>query len=234
MNLPIIITGTIVPQSNFVRIRDWRERRGQYIHALRFFCRDYGVIFLENSAYDFSCDNGFDIDNLTIIKLRDADSAGYELGKGHQEFKMLDAFLATGDAPSRFIKLSGRRTLKQIAYFQHNYARSTCQWFDLWQNDGFADTTFFCCDRNFYNAHLRGLYLLANDASGAIIEKIVYQALVQVPGIRFHPVTPLYEGVHGTSGNRLKGKRHLPTEARRFFRALLGKTRLDKRIIDWP
>jgi hypothetical protein len=231
--LPIIITGTIVPQSNFVHIVDWQVRKQQYLEALRYFCADYRVIFLENSAYDFAADNSFEMPNLSVVKLRDQDAAGFERGKGYQEFKMLDAYLAREDAPRRFMKLSGRRTLKQIGYFQRKYADSRYQWFDLWQNDRFADTSFFCCDLDFYNAHLRGLYAQANDGAGIIIERVVYDALESVPNVRFHPITPLYEGQHGTSGNRLKGKRHIPTEMRRLFRALMGKTKLDKRIFDW-
>ena len=233
MTLPIIITGTIVPQSNFVRIADWQVRRDQYVDALRYFCARYSVVFLENSSYDLSADRDFEMSNLSVVKLRDAERAARDLGKGYQEFKMLDRYLSDERAPGRFIKLSGRRTLKQIDRFQSLYAESAYQWFDLWQNDRFADTTFFCCDRKFYDSRLRGLYRQANDAAGVIIEKVVYDALESVPGIRFHPMTPLYEGRHGTSGNRLKGKRHIPTEARRFFRSLLGKTKLDKRIIDW-
>lgn len=233
MALPIIITGTIVPQSNFVRIVDWQVRRDQYLNALRYFCARYQVVFLENSSYDLSADASFEMANLTVVKLRDTESAAHDLGKGYQEFKMLDAYLGDASAPRRFIKLSGRRTLKQIDYFQSKYSESPYQWFDLWQNDRFADTTFFCCDRDFYNTHIRGLYRQANDAAGMIIEKVIYNALEAVPNVRFHSITPLYEGQHGTSGNRLKGKRHIPTEARRFFRSLLGKTKLDKRIFDW-
>lgn len=234
MSLPIVITGTIIPQSNFVHFTDWQVRKRQYLDSLRYFCDDYKVIFLENSIYDFASDNSFDINNLTVIKLRDAEEASYARGKGFQEFKMLDKYLSDDGAPQRFIKLSGRRTLKQIAYFQKKYAESSCQWLDLWQNDRFADTSFFCCDREFYNKHIRGLYLHANDAQGAIIERIVYDALETVQNVKFHPTTPLYEGQHGTSGNALKGEHHIPTQARRLFRSLLGKTKLDKRIIDRP
>lgn len=233
MRLPLIITGTIVPQSSFVHIKDVDLRREQYLTALRYFCTRDTVFFLENSTYDIEADSAFRMDNLHVVKLRD-DESDFNLGKGYQEFRMLDRFLSMDSAPARFMKISGRRTLKQIDYFQQKYADSRVQWFDLWQNDGFADTTLFCCDRDFYNAHLRGLYRQANDATGAIIEKIVYQALAPLPGVRFHPITPLYEGQHGTSGNPLKGRRHIPTELRRFFRALMGKTKLDQRIIDWP
>lgn len=231
--LPLVITGTIVPQSSFVHITDWRQRRDQYLQSLAYFCARDRVFFLENSAYEIESDPGFALPGLSVVKLRDSESAA-ELGKGYQEFRMLDEFLDRADAPARFMKLSGRRTLKQIDAFQQRYAASRTQWFDLWQNDGFADTTFFCCDLDFYRRHLRGLYRQADDARGEIIEKIVYRALADVPGVRFHPFTPLYEGQHGTSGNPLKGRRHIPTELRRFFRAALGKTKLDQRIIDWP
>jgi len=231
MKLPLVITGTIVPQANFVHIKDWQLRRGQYLEALRFFCKEYTVFFLENSAYDIEADNGFEMDRLTVVKLRNADDC-HDFGKGYQEFRMLDQFLSTDQAPPRFMKISGRRILIQIDYFQATYARSRWQYFDLWQNDGFADTSFFCCDLAFYKAHLLGIYAQANDSAGAIIEKLAYQALAKASNVRFHPVTPLYKGQHGTSGNRLKSKYHIPTELRRFFRRLQGKTKMDKRIFD--
>jgi len=86
MKLPLVITGTIMPQSNFVHITDWRLRREQYLDALRFFCESNAVFFLENSAYEIQGDSGFDLKNLTVVKLRDSENC-YELGKGHQEFK---------------------------------------------------------------------------------------------------------------------------------------------------
>lgn len=233
--LPIVITGTIIPQASFVQIADWQVRRQQYLEALRYFCeRGYQVFFLENSAYDLDADPDFDMPHLTTLKLRDDEPGGHQRGKGYQEFKMLDRFLASELAPRRFIKLSGRRTLHQIIYFQHRYRTPGKQWFDLWQNDGFADTTFFCCDLDFYDRHLRNLYTQANDTTGHIIEKVVYAALHELSDIYFHPLTPLFTGQHGTSGNTLKGKYHFPTEMRRKLRSILGKHKLDKRILDWP
>ncbi|PIX97965.1 MAG: hypothetical protein COZ24_02665 [Hydrogenophilales bacterium CG_4_10_14_3_um_filter_63_21] len=233
--LPLIITGTIIPQASFVHIADWQVRRQQYLEALRYFCeRGYRVFFLENSAYDMDADPDFAMAHLTTVKLRDEDASGYQRGKGYQEFKMLDRFLASEQAPQRFFKLSGRRTLHQISYFQNRYRAPGRQWFDLWQNDAFADTTFFCCDLDFYDQHLRALYAQADDGSGRIIEKVVYAALHGLPAVRFHPLTPLFTGQHGTSGNKLKGKYHFPTEMRRKLRSLLGKHKLDKRILDWP
>jgi len=230
MKLPLVITGTIIPQSNFVRITDWRLRRDQYLDALRYFCTGNKVFFLENSAYEIHADNSFELKNLTLVKLPDSENC-YDLGKGHQEFKMLDRFLLTDLAPLRFLKLSGRRKLLQIDYFQAKYTQNRWQYFDLWQNDGFADTSFFCCDLAFYNAHLRGIYARANDSTGAIIEKLTYRALANTPEVRFHPITPLYMGQHGTSGNKLKSKYHIPTELRRIFRRLQGKTKMDKKIL---
>lgn len=233
--LPLVITGTIIPQANFVHIADWQVRRQQYLEALRYFCEHgYPVFFLENSAYELDIDPDFAMPNLTSVKLRDEDATSFQRGKGYQEFKMLDRFLESGQAPRRFIKLSGRRTLHQITYFQNRYQAPDRQWFDLWQNDAFADTTFFCCDLDFYNRHLRGLYSQADDGSGLIIEKVVYTALNGLSGVHFHPLTPLFTGQHGTSGNKLKCRYHFPTEMRRKLRTLLGKHKLDKHILDWP
>lgn len=229
--LPLVVTGTIVPQASFVFIQNWQTRRKQYLESLSAMIRETRVYFLENSTYDLENDPDFRHPNLSLIKLRDTESA-YELGKGFQEFRMLDAFLDRDEAPQRFIKLSGRRTLKQQAFFQRRYARSGRQWFDLWQNDRFCDTSFFCCDRDFYRQHVKGLYREANDAAGRIIEHVLYDALASLPNIQFHPITPLFLGQHGTSGNPLKDNHHIPTELRRYFRRLLGKTKLDQKILD--
>ena len=84
--LPLVITGSIVPQSCFRRIADWQERRTQYIQGLRYFATRYPVYFLENSSYDWSQDANFKMANLTLVKLRDDDPEGFELGQGYKEF----------------------------------------------------------------------------------------------------------------------------------------------------
>lgn len=229
--LPLVVTGTIIPQASFVFIQNWQIRRNQYLESLLNMCKETRVFFLENSTYDLENDSDFRHPNLSLVKLQDNESA-YELGKGFQEFRMLDAFLDQDDAPQRFIKLSGRRTLKQLAFFQRRYAHTGRQWFDLWQNDRFCDTSFFCCDRDFYRQYVKGLYREANDAAGRIIEHVLYDALEAQSGIQFHPITPLFSGQHGTSGNPLKDNYHIPSELRRHLRRLLGKTKLDKKILD--
>ncbi len=170
------------------------------------------------------------MDNLSVRRFPDYEPSWHDLGKGYQEFLMLDRFLSGQDAPSRFIKLSGRRILIQMDSFQKRYAKQGLQWFDRWQNDGFADTTFFCCDLDFYRKYLIGTYVTANDAEGNIVEHVVYAALRDAPGVRFHPVTPRFIGYHGTSGTQIRSQRHIPTEVRRICRRLLGKTVLDKTI----
>ena len=228
--LPVIVTGTIIPHASFVAISDPLVRRNQYVEALSVLSHHSIVWFLENSDYDIDSDPTFRLPNLTVVRYPEYDPSWHALGKGYQEFRMLDSFLARAEAPRRFIKLSGRRILLQMDAFQARYQTPGLQWMDRWQNDGFADTTFFCCDLDFYRQYLSGRYAEANDADGRVIEHVIYDALRSAHGVQFHPFTPRFQGYHGTSGNRMKGTRHIPTETRRLLRRLMGKTLLDKAI----
>ncbi len=231
LTLPVVMTGTIVPNSNFLKVQDVAVRKQQYVEALRYFAALGPVFFIENSSYPLLDDPDFQIPGVRCFQFAAGLPEDFERGKGYQEFRMLDAFVASEHCPPRFFKLTGRRTVINFRYFQRKYQRSTFQYFDLWKNAHFADTSFFCCDKAFYQAHLSGLYTQADDAAGRFIEKVVYPVLHEQHTVRFHPVPARYEGVAGTSGNRLKAKPHLPSILRRRLRAWLGKRDLDQRIL---
>src|ERR1700748_3478651 len=92
----LLITGTIVPNSNFVTHTNASQRRDEYYASLLFYAEKFKndeLFFLENSSYDFSKDNEFLkmlADNkITLLKFPVSDK--FDQGKGYQEFEMLDA-----------------------------------------------------------------------------------------------------------------------------------------------
>ena len=77
----------------------------------------YPIFFLENSAYDFSADSGFQEllkkNNITLVKF--PVSARFEEGKGYQEFEMIDRSIDTiRNGFNSFIKISGRYVIHNL------------------------------------------------------------------------------------------------------------------------
>jgi len=59
VDMGIVLTGTIKPNSNFVAVKSVSERRKQYLEAIKYYCKFCPVWFLENSEYDIESDNDF-------------------------------------------------------------------------------------------------------------------------------------------------------------------------------
>lgn len=95
MDIGILMTGTIIPQSNYVVVKSSEQRRHEYLKAIEFYREFAPVWFAENSAYDVENDDEFrKWDDVHIIKCRKPYE--YSKGKGYQEFKMIDECLSGG------------------------------------------------------------------------------------------------------------------------------------------
>ena len=92
VNCAIVLTGTIVPNSNFTTYTNPQVRRAEYLAAIHYYSGFAPVYFLENSAYDLASDPEFiSSEDVAIRKFPVSKFA--ERGKGFQEFEMLDAWL---------------------------------------------------------------------------------------------------------------------------------------------
>lgn len=188
----VVITGTIVPnvvihghQTLGVAVRrgeyeDIGVRRRRYFETLSAYTSVLSVpmFFLENSSYEFATDiefqNLFKESNITLVKCPSAQFA--ERGKGFQEFAMLDDFVRSISGQYRaFLKLSGRYQYRNIRALMDSETDGLV--IDMLRRWRAAITSIFFTTVEFYEEHLMGLYLEADDRQGAWIERRLYQKL---------------------------------------------------------
>ena len=226
----LLITGTVVPNSNFVVHTNAEQRLSEYCDALLFYRAEFpndAIYFLENSSYDFSKDNKlqklFLEKEIVLMKFPVSDK--FAQGKGYQEFEMLDK--AVEELRYKFysfIKITGRYkviNLKQIADLSNSELVIDCH-----KKTKVAQTNVFMGTLDFYAQHLSGSYKKVNDAQGIYIEKIVYDKLVAEKlsdKISLFSKNPLITGVSGSYGgtlNRNKLKLKIRNAERVFMRLL--------------
>src|ERR1700758_1910860 len=110
----LLITGTIVPNSNYITHTNAEQRRNEYYASLQFYANTFpqdDLFFLENSSYNFSTDKEFEQlfsrKKITFLKFPVSDK--FNEGKGYQEFEMLDqAIEKLCNKYDSFIKITGR------------------------------------------------------------------------------------------------------------------------------
>jgi len=224
----LLITGTVVPNSNFVVHTNAEQRLEEYYEGLLFYSNEFkndDLYFLENSNYDFSENEKFQklfsSTNITLMKFPVSDK--FDQGKGYQEFEMLDRAVEslTGKYDS-FIKITGRYkvlNLKQLINLTGKELIIDCH-----KKTKVAQTNVFYGTLDFYNTYLRGLYNKVDDSKGIYIEKIVYHEIFTkgiVNKIAPFSSNPLITGVSGSYGgtlNRNKLKLKLRNIERKFMR----------------
>ena len=226
----LLITGTVVPNSNFVVHTNAEQRLSEYHEAFLFYRAEFpndDIYFLENSSYDFSKDEKFQklfsSANITLMKFPVSDK--FEQGKGYQEFEMLDKAVESLNAKyDSFIKITGRYkvlNIKQLVSFGGNELIMDCH-----KKLKVAQTNVFWCALSFYNSYIKGLYKKVDDSKGIYIEKIVYNEIVEksiLNKITPFSCNPLITGVSGSYGgtlNRNKLKLKVRNMERKFMRAL--------------
>ena len=107
--IPIVLTGTIIPNTN-IRMKhlDAEKRRKEYLNCINYYRNFAPVYFLENSSYPVEEDLEFtSIPNVEIRKF--PVSSFPEKGRGFQEFEMIDSFIKNEkNIPNKFLKITGR------------------------------------------------------------------------------------------------------------------------------
>jgi len=208
----LIITATVVPNSNFVVNTDSEKRRKEYLDVLKYYSSIFlgDIYFAENSGFNFLEDiefsNLFQKENIYCLSL--APSNEFDKGKGYQEFQVLDEVVAKiNKSYDAFIKVSGR-------YLTTNFNQLIKQEnqgliIDRHQVKKVAITAFFRCRISFYQEHFRSCYKEVNDSKGVFIEHVIYKILKKVDPekINIFNVTPLYKGVSGSYGGSLNRHR---------------------------
>lgn len=235
----ILITGTIVPNSNFVAHTNSEQRRQEYYDGLVFYASQFpddDLYFLENSSFDFNANKTFEhlfkTKNITLIKFPLSDK--FDEGKGYQEFEMLDQCVErlTGNY-THLIKITGRykvTNIKQITNISCEYLIA-----DSHKKYKVTQTNVFYCTFSFYNSFLKGLYLNVNDKKGRFIEHEVYDKLIEsgmLNKVKLFGVNPIIMGFSGSYGGTLQRNKY-KMKLRNIERKLLRVLNIQQFIIEY-
>ena len=202
--LPVVLTGTIIPNVTGAASVNPETRLAEYRRVLQF-CQQFApVYFLENSGYPLERHPEFAGSPRLRVR-RFAPSASPERGKGFQEFEMLDAWLAAEpQPPARWLKISGRYQLLNLAAILAECRREKKHslLIDQVHRQQMARTYLFCTRTDFYQAHLKGLYRQCDDRTGDWIERVLFRELQKFPAgqVRLFQTQPRLRAQAGTSG----------------------------------
>jgi hypothetical protein len=206
MSLPIIMTGTIIPNAISTKHVDLEDRRKEYLENIHFYSKFSTVFFLENSSYDLLSDPDFNIKNVHLRKFKPSLYA--EKGKGFQEFEMIDSWIKTEkNLPERWIKVTGR-----YKFLNFQQLLSDCEknpYYDLIADRNYffklCHTHIFCVNSNFYKTTFLGLYNHCDDRVFNALELVVEREVTQhMSSFRIFSVEPELVGISGTLGTDLK------------------------------
>lgn len=235
----LLITGTIVPNSNFVEHINIEQRRQEYIDGLVFYSSQFpndDLFFLENSDYNFDTDDEFlklFIDkHITLMKFKE--SIHFNEGKGYQEFEMLDSAISKlEDKYDEFIKITGRYKVLNLKNLTNRKCENMIA--DSHKKPKVTQTNVFYVTSKFYNTHLKGAYLNVNDSKGKFIEHVVYDILIEkgllnkVKLFIENPIITGFSGSYGGTLNRNKYKMIL----RNFERKILSIFGIHQFVIEY-
>jgi hypothetical protein len=225
----ILITGTIVPNSNFVAHTNAGQRRLEYMDGLLFYASQFSdddIFFLENSSYNFNADEKFlsflRENKITLMKFPVSDK--FSEGKGYQEFEMIDGFVEKYfEQYKSFIKITGRYKVLNIKEISASLISDMLA--DSHKKHRVTQTNLFCVTSDFYQQHIKNLYLQVNDAGGRFIEHVVYEKLItenvlnKVNLFSKNPVITGFSGSYGGTLNRNKYKMMLRNIERKILKA---------------
>ena len=226
----LLITGTIIPNSNFVTHTDINQRRQEYIDGLLFYSQQFpedDLFFLENSSYDFNSDEEFQKlfkeKNILLMKFPVSDK--FSQGKGYQEFEMLDKSIEKLASHYQcFIKITGRYKILNLKEITNTKCESMIA--DSQKIPKVTQTNVFCIDAEFYKTYIKGLYLNVNDAEGIYIEHLVYETLISKNSLRKtslfskNPIIKGFSGSYGGTLHRNKYKMMLRNSERKILKLL--------------
>jgi hypothetical protein len=182
----VILTGTVLPNAIYgLDADDFALRKAQYLLAMRFYrtTLKHPIIYIDNSGYDFKNDADFarQFAEMDIELIEFPRSAHPSKGKGFQEFEMLNHVVGLYQSKfTSFIKITGRyiyTNIEELMQTPGNYKLLI----DRHIRFSSAITSLFRCDFDFYLKFLNDAYLLADDATGEYIEKVLYKILKNAP-----------------------------------------------------
>lgn len=200
--IPIVLTGTIIPNDIKTTHRDWEVRRKEYLDAIKYYKKFSKVYFLENSDYELSLDAEFaSSERFQCFKFKA--SKQFKKGKGYQEFQMLDEFVKHKLNDDWFVKVTGRYIYENFDEIFSFIRRGKCKYdliIDAFIRSRIALTCLFYVKKNVYLQCFQNTYIEMNDSEGAYSEHVIYRALKKSCSYTFFPKLPILNVITGTSG----------------------------------
>ncbi len=232
--IPIVLTGTIIPNSIIVTHSNWKIRRREYLDAITYYKKFSKVYFLENSHYDLSHDDKFSNDeNFQCFKFKP--SKEFERGKGYQEFQMLDEFVKHKLNEDCFMKVTGRYIYKNFGDLFSFCLRSKCKYdliIDAVMRRKRACTSLFYVKRSIYLQGLQCSYLEMDDSRGVWAEHIIYKVLQNIDSYIYFPELPILNSISGSTGVKITTDDHtVKVKIRNIQRSLLPLLRINKLLV---
>ena len=209
--IPIVLTGTIIPNGVATPISNTEFRRAEYLRCIRFYLKFAPVIFLENSHYPLKEDPDFrETERLQIRQFQPSEAP--ERGKGYQEFEMLDAWIKSeANLPLRWLKATGRYQFLNISSFlsECHTRQKNSLLIDQAPRSEKARTYLFSVTTVFYKKWIAGLYKHCNDRSGDWIERVMFQVLRNAPGdeVKAFAHQPRLLAISGATGDAFPSSR---------------------------
>jgi hypothetical protein len=205
--IPIVLTATITPNGVDHAVQDPEIRKAEYIRSLNFYSSfSDKIFFLENSAYPIHDEPAFSPNNKVHLRKLPT-SADPSRGKGFQEFEMLDTWImAEQSPPPRWLKISGRYLIQNIAQILSECARETqaSTIIDQSVRSRTARTQIFYETTEHYRQTIKGIYYKCDDRTGDLIERVLFERLAQTRkfSFRFFKHRPQIVACSGTTGKR--------------------------------
>jgi len=203
--IPIVLTGTIIPNTIKVVHCDWKKRRSEYLETIRYYKKFSKVYFIENSHYDLLYDSKFSNDERFQCFQFEA-CKEFERGKGYQEFQMIDDFVDGKLNYDSFVKVTGRYIYKNFGDLFSFLIRNKCKYdliIDAFVRRKVASTKLFYVRKEMYLQHFQNRYLEMDDSEGIYAEHIIYRILKDICSYTFFPKIPILDAISGTSGLRM-------------------------------
>lgn len=202
MEIPIVLTATVIPNGVTAAASDPENRLREYMAALAFYLDFAPVFFLENSAFPLEKYPEFrETERLRVRRFQP--SANPEMGKGYQEFEMLDAWMSSEThPPEQWLKISGRYQILNVSAILEACRRAADVplIIDQVRRSAMARTYFFCARTEFYRSEIKGLYRQCDDRTGEWIERVLYRKLKSVNNVRTFLTQPRISATAGGTG----------------------------------
>ena len=224
--IPIVLTGTVIPNANFVVFGSAAERLNHYIAMLNYYQEVGKVYFLENSSITKKeLTKAIQMPEVEVVKFPLSNFT--DKGKGYQEFEMLDTFVDKILVEDWFLKITGRYRISNVRELISSNTPVIPR-FELKARRKICLTSYFLSSKEFYRMHILGLHKSMDDENGRWSERVLYDKLMTVEGFSFFSIDCLIEGVSGSTGEDFKKNllKHSVSNIQRILLQKIGARRI--------